>query len=324
MSMREVTGIETMMVAGKRITPWEGLGILVKEAPTSAEALKLAGLDWKVKMGDAILQTDTGDLIKTDKKITYRDSDNMVLGVGMSDNYTIIQNDEAFAFTDELIGTGEVRYETAGSLYNGRKVWMLARMPEYSILGDAVEPYLLFSNSHDGSSSVKVSLTPIRVTCQNALVMAIAKATRQFSFIHKGSISEKFHEAQITLTNAKKYNEELADEAERLAKVKITGEQLKKFMDAMFPIEDKAEYTERKARNQVYLREAFIRAHNMDDLGNIKWTAYGLYNAASDFITHTEPLRKTATHQERLLGSFISGNVFLDKTYEYILDQLAA
>jgi hypothetical protein len=62
----------------------------------------------------------------------------------------------------------------------------------------------------------------------------------------------------------------------------------------------------------------------MDDLGNIKWTAYGLYNAASDFITHTEPLRKTSTYQERLLGSFISGNVFLDKTYDYILDQFAA
>jgi phage/plasmid-like protein (TIGR03299 family) len=275
-------------------------------------------------MGDAMLQTPDGQLIKTDKKVTYRDSDNAILGVGMSENYTIVQNNEAFAFTDELIGTGDVRYETAGSLDGGKKVWMLAQMPDFSVLGDKMESYLLFSNSHDGSSSVKVTMTNIRVVCQNTLQMALSGAKRQWSFVHKGDFAAKVHEAQVTLANANKYNEMFVEEAERMAKMKISGEQLKKFMDFMFPIEDDGEYTERKAKNQMYLREAFLKAHNMDDLGNIKWTAYGLYNAASDFITHTEPLRKTATHQERLLGSFISGNVFLDKTYDYILDQIAA
>jgi phage/plasmid-like protein (TIGR03299 family) len=201
---------------------------------------------------------------------------------------------------------------------------MLAQLPDFSVLGDNIESYLLFSNSHDGSSAVKVTMTNIRVVCQNTLQMALSGATRMWSFIHKGDFATKVHEAQVTLANAKKYNEAFGEEAERLAKIKISGTQLKRFMDYMFPIDDEADYTERKARNQVYLREAFTRAHNMDDLGNIKWTAYGLYNAASDFITHTEPLRKTSTYQERLLGSFISGNVFLDKTYDYILDQFAA
>jgi len=315
--------VETMF-SSNRITPWHSLGVIIENSPNSDEALRVAGLDWEVKMGDAMLQTPDGKLIKTDKKVTYRDSDNAILGVGMSDNYTIVQNKEAFAFTDELIGTGDVRYETAGSLDGGKKVWMLAQLPDFSVLGDNIESYLLFSNSHDGSSAVKVTMTNIRVVCQNTLQMALSGATRMWSFIHKGDFATKVHEAQVTLANAKKYNEAFGEEAERLAKIKISGTQLKQFMDYMFPIDDEADYTERKARNQVYLREAFTRAHNMDDLGNIKWTAYGLYNAASDFITHTEPLRKTSTYQERLLGSFISGNVFLDKTYDYILDQFAA
>jgi phage/plasmid-like protein (TIGR03299 family) len=314
--------VETMFTL--RVPAWHGLGLIIEDAPNSADALRIAGLDWQVKMGDAMLQTPDGQLIKTDKKVTYRDSDNAILGVGMSENYTIVQNNEAFAFTDELIGTGDVRYETAGSLDGGKKVWMLAQMPDFSVLGDKMESYLLFSNSHDGSSSVKVTMTNIRVVCQNTLQMALSGAKRQWSFVHKGDFAAKVHEAQVTLANANKYNELFVEEAERVAKMKISGEQLKKFMDFMFPIEDDGEYTERKAKNQMYLREAFLKAHNMDDLGNIKWTAYGLYNAASDFITHTEPLRKTSTYQERLLGSFISGNVFLDKTYDYILDQFAA
>ena len=163
--------IESMFYV--RETPWHGLGVKVEEAVSSGEALWLSGLDWHVVQKDIYAE---------DKKINgykanVRDSDGKVLGV-VSDRYRIVQNDEAFAFTDALLGEG-VRYETAGSLSEGRQIWMLARLPEkYIINGDEIAPYLVFSNSHNGSGAVRVAITPIRVVCQNTLNLALNAAKR--------------------------------------------------------------------------------------------------------------------------------------------------
>lgn len=79
--------------------------------------------------------------------MNVRDTDRKVLGV-VSDRYKVVQNVDAFSFTDELLGKG-VRYETAWSLQNGKKVWLLARLPrEYIIAGERISPYLVFSNTH--------------------------------------------------------------------------------------------------------------------------------------------------------------------------------
>ena len=155
--------IETMFYV--RETPWHGLGTRVITAPTSKDALGLAGLDWQVVQEP--IYTETEELIEG-YKANVRDSDRRVLGV-VTDRYKVIQNEDAFAFTDALLGEG-VRYETAGSLQGGKKVWLLAHMPhEYIISGERISPYLVFSNTHDGSGAIKVALTPIRVVCNNTL-----------------------------------------------------------------------------------------------------------------------------------------------------------
>lgn len=139
--------VETMFYTREK--PWHGLGTKVEEAPTSTDALRLAGLDWQVIQEP--IYTDTGERI-SGYKANVRDSDRKVLGV-VTDRYKIIQNQEAFAFTDSLLGEG-VRYETAGALQEGRKVWLLARLPrEYIISGERISPYLVFSNTHDGSGA---------------------------------------------------------------------------------------------------------------------------------------------------------------------------
>ena len=114
--------VESMFYVRK--APWHGLGTRVMEAPDSKGALELAGLDWRV-LQEPIYTTE-GEAI-CGYKANVRDSDRKVLGV-VSDRYKIVQNQEAFAFTDELLGEG-VRYETAGSLQGGKRVWLLARLP---------------------------------------------------------------------------------------------------------------------------------------------------------------------------------------------------
>ena len=131
-------------------------------------------------------------------RANVRSTDDAVLGV-VSDRYRIVQNEEAFQFTDDLLGEG-VTYETAGSLQGGKKVWMLARLPrKYLIAGDQVEPYLVIFNSHDGSSGVKVAMTPIRVVCQNTLNLALNTAKRSWTARHTENVLLRVQDARETL-----------------------------------------------------------------------------------------------------------------------------
>lgn len=137
-----------------RETPWHGLGTRVNEALNSKEALIAAGLNWNVVQEP--IYTEIEELVEG-YKANIRDVDRKVLGV-VTDRYKIVQNQEAFAFTDELLGEG-VRYETAGSLQGGRRVWLLAHLPqEYIISGERISPYLVFFNSHDGTVQLRWQL----------------------------------------------------------------------------------------------------------------------------------------------------------------------
>ena len=303
--------IESMFYV--RETPWHGLGTKVLEAPASKDALQLAGLDWRVLQEP--IYTAMEELVDG-YKANVRDSDRKVLGV-VTDRYRVIQNDEAFAFTDELLGAG-VKYETAGSLQGGRKVWLLAHMPhEYIISGERISPYLLFSNTHDGSGAIKVALTPIRVVCQNTLNLALANAKRSWSMIHTGDIKEKMQEARDTLFLAENYMDELGKEFEALRMKKLTDKQVMEYIEILLPIEDGS--TPQQEKNMKRLREDMkIRYFDAPDLQGVGKNAYRFVNAVSDFATHAEPLRKTANYKENLFSRTVDGNPMIDKAYQMV------
>lgn len=296
-----------------RETPWHGLGTRVQEAPSSSEALIKAGLDWNVVQEP--IYTETEELIEG-YKANVRDSDRKVLGV-VTDRYKVIQNQEAFAFTDELLGEG-VRYETAGSLQGGKKVWLLAHMPhEYIISGERISLYLLFSNTHDGSGAIKVALTPIRVVCQNTLNLALSQASRSWSMIHTGNIQNKLQEAKDTLFMAEKYMDNLGKEFETLRMQSMTDKQVMEFIETLLPIEDNA--TSQQKRNMKRLQEDMkMRYFDAPDLQDVGRNAYRFINAVSDFATHAEPLRKTANYKENLFSRTVEGHPLIDKAYQMV------
>lgn len=303
--------VETMF--STRMKPWHGLGQIVAEAPTSKDALVLAGLDWKVLQEP--IYTESNDLI-TGYKANVRSTDGKVLGV-VTDRYRVVNNDEAFAFTDELLGEG-VRYETAGSLQNGRKVWMLAKLPhEYIITGERISPYLVFSNTHDGSGAIKVALTPVRVVCNNTLNLALSTTKRCWSTIHTGEIKGKMQEAKDTLFMAEKYMDELGKEIESLRMKKLTEKQVLDYIDILLPVEKDATLQQRRniKRLQDDMKMRYFDAPDLKDLGN---NAYRFVNAISDFATHAEPLRKTANYRENMFGKTIEGNPFIDRAYQIV------
>ncbi len=303
--------VETMFYTREK--PWHGLGTMVMEAPDSTSALKLAGLDWSVFQKKLI----TADGIPVPGyKANVRNTDNRVLGV-VTDRYKIVQNHEAFAFTDALLGEG-VLYETAGSLQDGRKTWILAKLPQkYIISGDEITPYLVFMNSHDGSGAIKAVMTPIRVVCMNTLNLALSTAKRSWSTNHVGDIKGKLEDAQDTLLYADRYMTELGKTIDSLNKIKLSDRKVYEYIDELFPLVVDASPLQRK--NILRLKEDVkMRYFDAPDLKRVGKNGYRFVNAVSDFATHAKPLRERANYRESLFARTVEGNAMIDRAFEMV------
>ena len=303
--------VESMFYTREK--PWHGLGTMVMEAPASAKALELAGLDWKVEQRP--VQTVDGIELKG-FCANIRDTDKKVLGV-VTDKYRVVQNEDAFAFTDALLGEG-VTYETAGSLQEGRKVWLLARLPHrYIISGDEITPYLVFSNSHDGSAAIKVAMTPIRVVCNNTLNLALEQAKRCWSAAHIGNLAGKMQDARQTLLYADDYMAELGKAFERLHRTKVTDRQVLDYINCLFPETEKLSPLQRK--NIAHMKDELrMRYYDAPDLKDTEKDGYRFINAVSDFATHAKPIRETKNYRENLFGRTMEGNVLIDRAYQLV------
>lgn len=283
---------------------------IIQEAPNSADALIAAGLDWQVIQHEVVVD---GEVVPN-YKANVRDKDNKVLGI-VTDRYKIVQNNEAFSFTDNLIG-GDVRYETAGALQGGRKVWLLAKLPETEIVGDAVEPYLCFTNSHDGTGAIRICMTPIRVVCNNTLNLALAGAKRAWSTKHLGNVDQKIREARHCLEMANRYMGDLAEYADVLTKTQVSDEELKKILNEMFPVEDDA--TNRKKSSAEQAKESYMICYFAPDIAKFQGTAWGVVNAMADMVGHAAPLRQTKDYDANNWGRIMDGHVLMDKLVERV------
>lgn len=296
--------VETMFSVREK--PWHGLGTIVAEAPTSKEALELAGLNWRVE--NLPIFDSKGNEIPGYKANT-RDTDGRVMGI-VSGRYKVVQNEDAFQFTDALIGEG-ITYETAGSLNGGKQIWLLGKMPERFICGDKFEPYICFTNKHDGTGAVRACMTPVRVVCNNTLNMALQGAKRAWSTPHRGNIEARMEEARQTLALADQYLTKLDEEADKLANQILTIEQVHDTLDKMLPVDDKA--TERQKQTIKDTKDGIIQCVFAPDLAKFIGTKYGFINAVADYVDHSQPVRQTKAWQENRWGYVITGHPLLDK-----------
>ena len=296
-----------------RVTPWHGLGTRVEEAPDSKEALKLAGLDWRVIQKP--IQTEDGQPV-SGFKANIRDQDSQILGV-VTDRYQVVQNEDAFAFTDELLGEGVV-YETAGSLQKGRRTWILAKLPQrYIISGDEITPYLVFMNSHDGTGAIKAAMTPVRVVCQNTLNLALSTAKRSWSTVHTGNIQGKLEDARNTLLYADRFMAELGKAVDELQQIRLSDKKVYEYINALFPLVDGA--TEQQEKNLLKLKEDVkLRYFEAPDLKQVGKNGYRFINAVSDFATHAKPLRARNNYRESLFARTVDGNALIDRAYQML------
>ena len=311
MNLRDMVKTNTMFSV-ERENAWNGIGIHVEEAKSSAEAIELANLNWEVGPKPVMYNG-----VETGYFMNVRSDTDTVLGV-VGSRYKVVQNVEAFDFMDELLGEG-VTYESAGSLQGGKRIWLLAKMPEADILGDKVEPYMVFTNNHDGFGSVKVAMTPTRVVCQNTLTVALQKAKRTWNARHSGSIASKKAEALNTLDFAGAYMDNLKEFADKYATIKISGPEFNLFNEFLFPITE--DMGARKEESQLLLRSQLESCYVEEDLGNIRNTAWGVINAVADMVSHKVPARITDSYRENRFMSLVDGEDTMKRAQAIIADR---
>lgn len=310
---------ETGMVGRK--PAWHNLGITIDEAKSSAEALKISQLDWTVRqepvevLGSAV----------PDYRANVRSSDNAVLGI-VGRKYRNVQPHEAFAFTDELLAASDTRYETAGSLFGGRRIWLLARMPETEIAGSAIAPYVFFTTTFDGSTSTIAGMTPTVIVCANTLSYAIAGAPRTWRLRHSASLRDKVSEAQRTLGLAGQYMQALGADAEALRAKALSRAAVQRIVDQVWPGANDEDATERERSNVRAFHAQFWEAFAQPDLDNYNAfgqpTAWTVMQAAADVASHLKPLRQLAGYEERRWSTMMDGSELLART-RAVLEEVA-
>jgi phage/plasmid-like protein (TIGR03299 family) len=242
-----------------RETPWHKLGVVVTEAPTAAEAIRLAGLDWCVIKRQ--LQTiESGTAV--DAYAVVRETDGAIVGDSVGPNWTPLQNHEAFDWFNPFVESGLASFETAGSLQQGRRIWILAqlnRQPMEIAPGDTIRKYLLLSNSHDGSLATRVGFTPIRVVCANTLAMAHnSDASKLIRFKHTKSLHKNLQDIQETVNAADAQFEATAEQYRALARKGINHADLKKYVKTVFKMEENDQQMSTRSRN---ILESIICRH---------------------------------------------------------------
>jgi phage/plasmid-like protein (TIGR03299 family) len=295
--------------------PWHQLGRHLNKPATAAEAMEAAKLDYSVvkrPMKAIINGRQYSDV--PNAFATVRTDTNQVLGV-VGARYEPVQNRDAFNFFDPLVDRDEAIYHTAGVLGRGEKIWLLAKLPDYIKVGrkgDPVEKFVLLYNSHDGSSHIRVKMTPIRVVCNNTLTAALSGTESEVRIKHTASATDKLQEAHKVLELTNQLYKELDNIFNAMALSNIGGQQLLDYVKALIPDNPKAENNQRTEN----MRERIISLHDtVQDATMHRGTLFGAYNAVTEYVDHYSS-QKDANKQLRSIWFGGSGEQLKRRAYQ--------
>jgi phage/plasmid-like protein (TIGR03299 family) len=271
---------------------WHKLGTVVQDAPSVEDAIKLAGLDWQVKKTPLWIDTSEGffRLIPSHKALV-RESDGYPLGV-VGTNYTALQNTKAFHFFNPFIEQGHVQLETAGSLKTGKRIWVLAKVRGAKaeiVPGDEVNGYLLLSNSHDGSQSVRVQFTTVRVVCWNTLSAAERKGDSKVESClkvrHTVNVEAGLDAVQKAVDVTNQTFSTSVEAYQALARKNITVDGLKDYVREVMQ-HDGFGQSGGMPQCWDFIEHAYEEGPGSRIQG-VRGSYWGAYNAVTDWLDHT-------------------------------------
>ena len=296
-----------------RQMPWHREGTILADYPGSwDEARTLAGLDWDpvtsgvyafagvnpdgtmhyepIEGWKCIIRSDTGAVLSINRE-----------------TYTVIDHGEMGEIVEAVLAQANVKWETAGVLDGGRSVWCLALLDEpITLPGDTSPtlPYLAITNRHDGMGACALRATAVRIVCANTFRAAELEGERTgttFSFIHKSSWRHRIEEARQAVTGARREMRRYSELAAELLAIPINQRQRELFVTEFIPMPPQGLVTDRVARNVEEARKALRLLFDSTTNKEIADTAYGLVQAAGEYLDHVRTARSWETRLNRTL-----------------------
>ena len=301
--MHEMYENDAAMYAGS--SAGHGLGTVVADAPSPYDALRLAGLDWRVIPSHSICCNYMhGDAercaVTTDKVANIREDTGDVLG-WVGTNYKRIQNIDVAELAYAVAGN-DTKVETAGSLRNGARTYFLLKFNEFATqhTDDVTNEYLLLANGHDGLMAFNAIPTAIRVVCANTLAIAMAQANA-YRIAHKGDMHQKLDDLRIAIASAKQDSRVFEDKVRYLANQGMTRHTLKDYYDLMYnkyfnQVNDDSSDRDWKKKIETTLKWENRFEIEASTAGNNLWNAF---NSITYFVEHTMPTRGRTDAQRR-------------------------
>jgi phage/plasmid-like protein (TIGR03299 family) len=296
-----------------REMPWHRQGEVPQEYPGSwAKARKLAGLDWD-PIEESVYELRGVDEegqplyepIDGWKRIARSDS-GATLWLSR-ESYTVIDHTQMGEIVEAVLSQPNVRWETGGVLDEGRAVWCLALLDEpISLPGDnsLTLPYMAMTNRHGMPGACTLRATAVRIVCANTFRAAELEGDRTgttFSFIHKGNWRRRIEEAREAVTGVRREMREYAELARDLLGVRISPRHREQFIQEFIPMPPEGLVTDRVVRNVEEARQAVRDILASPTTTGVADTAYGLVQAAGEYLDHVRRARTWETKLGRTL-----------------------
>ena len=271
--------IETLAYFGK--TPWHQLGtpLTTEDLYDWQSACVKSGLDWEAELVP-LLTADTQS--KVEHRAVRRKADGRILGV-VGPKYHVLQNRAAFQWFQPFLDAKEAALHTAGSLQEGSRIWVLAKLnrdPLVIAAGDEVEKFVLLSHGHDGSLAVRVGFTPIRVVCANTLALAHrADASKLIRVRHSASVIENLANIREVMNIANAEFEATAEQYRLLARKSVNQNDLRRYVKKVLKVEgDKISTRTMNMIQEIIGRCESGKGNNLASVRGTLWTAYNGVN----------------------------------------------
>jgi phage/plasmid-like protein (TIGR03299 family) len=320
------TGKYSVMVVQE--PAWHGLGQVLTNKATSKEAIIEAQLDFKVSKRPVLYSSPSVNRTLDNNFVTVRDDTNNGFGV-VGNTYQVLQNIDAFKFFDSIVGKGEAIYTSAGALYDGRTIFISAKLPDYiRVNGDDIEKYLLLTNTHDGTRSVQILFTPVRVVCSNTLNAALCSKSSRISIRHSKDTYIQLENAAKVMGISNLLSKELEtmftnwtktlmtdiDVIIYLAKVLLNTE------DYLIQQQDLMLSDTISTKGKNIIKTAFNSYYGGVGQDKIRGTLYGAYNGLTNYLSNSKQYIGIDNHEafSKRADSMLFGDAYnkSDKGFE--------
>lgn len=317
---------------------WHGLGVVLDEYPTREEAQAIAH-PWEpitepVFLADVGVEFDdmAGESIPYERfaeapdfKAVRRSDTGDLLGI-VGEGYEPVTNNEMWDIAEALQGESKsgVKFETAGSLQGGKKVWLLVTLDEpLELAGDpngATVPYYSLQNAHNGSGAFRGQATMTRIVCANTAHIADLDARArgtEFTFRHTKNVGERVEEARNALRGWRESLVIWKQLTEHMIDLRINHSDVSEFVDRWIPMPGENLASERVIRNVEEARAQWYSAFNSETCDGVQLTAHGVLQAS---IEYAEWYRNARTADTRFKRSYLDRNDIVQSAQKLVLE----